>query len=200
VCQFWNTTAAGLVRATRILIAGATGVLGRATLPHLEQHDVTGLTRTREKLDLLRALGAEAFVCDVYDYPALLAVATQAQPQIVVNFLTDLSGGSAAANSRIRREGAANVFDAAAATGASRLLVESVAFPLEGDAGAAVEELEQATRRFAGEALILRFGRLWGPGTFHESPREPPAVEIHKAGAEAARLIVDAPAGTYIVT
>jgi nucleoside-diphosphate-sugar epimerase len=184
----------------RILIAGATGVLGRATLPHLKEHDVTGLTRTREKLGLLRALGADAFVCDVYDYPALLAIVTQAQPETVVNFLTDLSAGSAAANSRIRREGATNVFNAAAATGAARLVVESVAFSLEGDAGAAVEELEQATRTFAGEALVLRFGRLWGPGTFHESPREPPAVEIGKAGAEAARLTVAAPAGTYVVT
>jgi nucleoside-diphosphate-sugar epimerase len=43
----------------RILVAGATGVLGRATLPHLKGRDVVGLTRSREKLPLLRALGAE---------------------------------------------------------------------------------------------------------------------------------------------
>jgi nucleoside-diphosphate-sugar epimerase len=56
----------------RILVAGATGVLGRATLPHLEGHEVVGLTRKREKLELLRALGVGGVVCDVYDYEELL--------------------------------------------------------------------------------------------------------------------------------
>lgn len=42
----------------RILFAGATGVLGLATLPHLDGHEVVGLTRTRTKLEALRALGA----------------------------------------------------------------------------------------------------------------------------------------------
>jgi nucleoside-diphosphate-sugar epimerase len=43
----------------RILVAGATGVLGRATLPHLKGEDVLGLTRAREKLPRIQALGAE---------------------------------------------------------------------------------------------------------------------------------------------
>jgi uncharacterized protein YbjT (DUF2867 family) len=42
----------------RILVAGASGVVGRATLPHLTQHDVAGLTRSPEKLGSLRDLGA----------------------------------------------------------------------------------------------------------------------------------------------
>ena len=71
---------------TRVLFAGATGVLGRATLPHLEGHDVVGLTRTRDRLELLRALGAHGVVCDVYDYKELLRVAEETKPQIVINF------------------------------------------------------------------------------------------------------------------
>jgi nucleoside-diphosphate-sugar epimerase len=184
----------------RILVAGASGVLGRATLPHLEGHDVVGLTRTPAKLNILHALGAEARVCDVYEYSDLLAVTEEARPQIVVNFLTDLAAGSEQRNNRIRREGAANVLQAATLVGATRLVVGSVAFRLAGDAARAVEQLEHETRRFPGEALILRFGRLWGPGTFHARRPEPPSVEIHKAGAEAARLITDARPGTYIVT
>ena len=62
---------------TRILFAGATGVLGRATLPHLKGHDVLGLTRTRDRLELLRALGAHGVVCDVYDFEELLRVAEE---------------------------------------------------------------------------------------------------------------------------
>jgi nucleoside-diphosphate-sugar epimerase len=187
-------------RAMRILVAGASGVLGRSTLPHLDRDEVVGLTRRGEKLQLLRDLGAEGVVCDVYDYPMLLRVTRRARPQIIVNFLTDLSEGSDEANSRIRHEGAANVLAAATAANAARLVVESVAFPLHGDAARALEQLEHATRRFPGEALILRFGRFWGPETLHESPTEPPTVQIEKAGAEASRLITNARPGTYVVT
>jgi nucleoside-diphosphate-sugar epimerase len=183
----------------RILIAGASGVLGRATLPHLARHDVVALTRARAKLPLLRDLGAEAVPCNVYDAAALLEAATAARPDVVVNFLTDLSGGTAAANNRIRREGGSNVRNAAAAAGAARLVVESVAFPLEGDSAEALAELERATFEFPGEALILRFGRFWGPDTFHETAPLAPAVHIETAGAVAARLLVDAAPATYVV-
>ncbi|HYT50608.1 MAG TPA: NAD-dependent epimerase/dehydratase family protein [Gaiellaceae bacterium] len=184
----------------RILVAGASGVLGRSTLPHLDRHEVIGLTRTGDKLQLLRDLGAEGIVCDVYDYPTLMRVAQRARPQIVVNFLTDLSAGSDEGNTRVRREGGANLLNAAKAANAARLVVESVAFPLHGDAARALEQLEHSTHRFPGEALILRFGRIWGPETLHQTPPQPPAVHIEKAGAEASTLITHAPPGTYVVT
>ena len=184
----------------RILVAGASGVLGRSTLPHLDRHEVVGLTRRDDKLQLLRDLGAEGVVCDVYDYPTLLRATQEARPQIIVNFLTDLSAGSAEANIRIRREGAANLLNAAKATDAARLVVESVAFPLHGDAARALEQLEHSTHLFPGEVLILRFGRFWGPETLHETPPQPPTLHIDKAGMEASRLITHAPPGTVVVT
>jgi nucleoside-diphosphate-sugar epimerase len=184
----------------RILVAGATGVLGRATLPHLDRHEVIGLTRKPEKLQLVRDLGAEGFLCDVYDYATLLDLTQQTRPQIVVNFVTELSTRSDKANIRARREGAANLQNAARAANASRLVVESVAFALTGDAAQVVEELEQSTRRFPGDALILRFGRFWGPETWHQTPAEPPTIHIDKAGTETARLLVDASPGTFVVT
>jgi nucleoside-diphosphate-sugar epimerase len=184
----------------RILFAGASGVLGRATLPHLRGYEVTGLTRSSEKLELLRELGVEAAVCDVYDVDALLRLARAVQPEVVVNFVTDLASGSREANSRVRREGGKNLISAATATGAARLVTESVAFTLDADAAAAVHELEEASRAFAGASLILRFGRLWGAGTLYEVSPGRPAVHIETAGAEAARLIAQAPAGTYVVT
>jgi nucleoside-diphosphate-sugar epimerase len=64
----------------RILVAGATGVLGQGTLPHLEGNDIIGLTRTQEKLELLRKLCAEGIVCNVHDYEALLQVTQEARP------------------------------------------------------------------------------------------------------------------------
>jgi nucleoside-diphosphate-sugar epimerase len=97
----------------RILVAGATGVLGRATLPHLDRHDVLGLTREREKLPLLRALGAEGVVCDIYDLWELLRLTQERKPDVVVNFVTDLSAGISEANNRARREGGKNLVSAA---------------------------------------------------------------------------------------
>jgi nucleoside-diphosphate-sugar epimerase len=132
----------------RVLVAGASGVLGRSTLPHLDGHEVVGLTRTGDKPQLLRDLGAQGIVCDVYDYPTLLRVTRRARPQIIVNFLTDLSAGSDEANNRVRCEGAANLLNAAKAANAARLVVESVAFPLHADAARALEQLERSTRGF----------------------------------------------------
>ena len=184
----------------RILIAGASGVLGRATLPHLSAHDVVGLARSPEKLEPLRDLGAEPVLCDVYDYETLLGVMERARPRIVVNFLTDLSAGSAEANNRIRSEGATNLLNAATAIAAHRLVVESVAFTLDEDGARAVERLEQATSEFAGESIILRFGRLWGPGTAYRTAPQPPTIHIERAGAHAARHLTHAPSGIYVVT
>jgi len=184
----------------RILFAGASGVLGRATLPHLDGHDVVGLTRTETGSRTIRELGAEAVVCDVYDRAALLAAVERTRPQTVVNFLTDLSGGSREANARIRRVGGANVLAAAVAANASRLVVESVAFPLEGDGAAAAEELERTASRFPGDALVLRFGRFWGPGTFHETAPPPPSIRIDQAGRRAAGLIVAGEPGMHAVS
>ena len=183
---------------TRILFAGATGVLGRATLPHLESHDVVGLTRTRSRLKLLRALGAVGVVCDVYDYEELLRVAEETKPQIVVNFLTDLSSGVGEANERVRREGGSNLVRAAMSVEARRLVVESVSFRLEGTAGAALEEMERTALASPLEVLILRFARLWGPDTWHSGPSGD-AIHVEEAGVQAAKLLTSAPPGTYVI-
>jgi nucleoside-diphosphate-sugar epimerase len=183
----------------RILVAGATGVLGRATLPHLDRHDVLGLTRTPEKLPLLRELGAEGVVCDVYDARALTRVVQDWSPDVVVNFVTDLSAGSSEANNRVRREGGKNLVSAAEAAAPRRLILESVAFPLERPAAEAVERMEQTALRSPLEILILRFGRLWGPGTLYQEPPEPPAIYVDDAGARTADLITSGPPGTYII-
>jgi nucleoside-diphosphate-sugar epimerase len=183
----------------RILVAGATGVLGRATLPHLKRHHVLGLTRAREKLPLLRALGAEGVVCDVYDSQELLLLARERRPNVVVNFVTDLSAGSSEANNRARREGGRNLVTAAEAAGSRRLILESVAFPLERPAAEALEQMEQTALESPIEVLILRFGRLWGPATFYQEPPKPPAIHIDVAGARAADLIISGLAGTYVL-
>ena len=68
---------------------GATGVLGRELLPMLADHAVVGMTRSR--VDVVRALGAEPVVADVYDRERVLAVVAAARPDVVVHLLTDLA-------------------------------------------------------------------------------------------------------------
>jgi nucleoside-diphosphate-sugar epimerase len=189
----------------RIFVAGATGALGAQLVPRLvaDGHDVAGMTRSERKAERLRALGAEPVVCDVYDAERLAEAVTRFAPVAVVHALTDLPpdqrdlSAAAAANSRIRREGTRNLLAAARAAGARRFLAESIAFPTQGDGQAAVEEHERAVLDAGG--VVLRYGRFYGPGTWHEQDTAPPpAVHV----AEAARRTVealDAPPGVIRV-
>lgn len=184
----------------RILIVGASGVLGRATLPHLAGHEIVGTTRSQHKRDLLASLGATPELCDVYAPGAIERVACAARPEMVVNFLTDLAAGPGPANSRIRVEGAPLVSAAARLAGARRLVVESTAFETTGASAAAVAALEEDARASGLEALVLRFGLFWGPGTWSEGPPERrPAVHVAEAGRRAAALIVGGAPGVHVV-
>jgi nucleoside-diphosphate-sugar epimerase len=164
----------------RIFVAGATGAIGRELLPLLHGHEVFGMTRSRP--ELVRELGAEPVVCDVYDRERVFSSVASAQPEVVVNLLTDLAARDFEANSRIRREGSRNLTDAAVAAGARKLVVESVAFELPPAGAAALEELERMTRESGLEHEILRFGLLWGPHTWHEEDAgEPGRIHVREA-------------------
>lgn len=188
----------------RIFVAGATGVIGIRLVPLLVAagHTVAGTTRTAAKAETLRALGAEPVVCDVYDAAALRDAVVAFAPDAVVHELTDLPddprriGEHGAANARIRREGTNNLIAAAAAAGVRTLLVQSVAWELPGDAGAAVTDLESAV--LAAGGVVLRYGQFYGPGTYHESPPESPRVHVDEAARRTADLL-DAPSGIVTV-
>jgi nucleoside-diphosphate-sugar epimerase len=172
----------------RIFLAGATGVLGVRLVPLLvaEGHVVAGMTRSPDKAAGLRTLGAEPVVCDVFDSAALEAAVVGFRPDTVMHQVTDLPDvppmlpEHRAANSRIRREGTRNLLAAARAAGATRFLAQSVAWDLGGDGGAATEELERSV--LAAEGVVLRYGRLYGPGTYNEEePPPPPRVHVDDA-------------------
>lgn len=160
----------------RVFVAGASGVVGRALVPLLaaEGHVVAGLTRSQP--ELVRSLGAEPVVCDVYDRERLVPAVRDFAPEALAHLLTDLPdeedrlGEFGAANARMRREGTRNLLDAAPGV---RVVAQSVAFPLEGEGAAAVAELERLVAEAGG--VVCRWGRLYGPGTYyeHELPPEP---------------------------
>ena len=189
----------------RIFLAGASGVLGVRLVPLLVAagHQVAGMTRSPEKADRLRALGAEPVVCDVFDLAALEDAVARARPDAVLHQLTDLPDEAssipeyAAANARIRREGTSNLLAAARAAGATRFLAQSVAWQLAGDAGAATGELERSV--LAAGGVVLRYGRFYGPGTYHEqAPPPPPRVHLDEAARRTVAAL-DEPPGMLTV-
>ena len=119
----------------KFFVAGATGAVGKRLVPHLvkEGHDVVGLTRTPEKAEGLRALGAEPAVADGLDAEALRAAVVAAKPEVVIHQMTGLTGVKSFRNfdkefalaNRLRTEGTDHLLAAARAAGARRLVAQS---------------------------------------------------------------------------
>ncbi|MBM3668189.1 MAG: NAD(P)-dependent oxidoreductase [Actinobacteria bacterium] len=121
----------------RVLLAGASGVVGRPLTALLAGagHDVVGTTRSRSKAEAIRAAGAEPAIVDALDLPALEAVVAEARPEVVINQLTALPDAldfrdpdSLAATNRLRSEVGPALARMAAEAGARRLIAQSVAF------------------------------------------------------------------------
>ncbi|MEU5672803.1 NAD-dependent epimerase/dehydratase family protein [Micromonospora sp. NPDC047762] len=160
----------------RIVLAGSTGVIGRRLEPILtaQGHEVIGLARN----------GPVAV--DVLDRDAVAAAVRDARPDVVMHQLTSLSTGDFAANSRLRRTGTRNLVDAALAAGVQRIVAQSIAWAYEPGTEPATEEipldlgaaeprqtsvagaaaLESAVQE-APEWVVLRYGTLYGPGTWY---------------------------------
>lgn len=190
----------------RIFLAGATGVIGVRLIPLLVAggHTVAGMTRSAARAGMLRGLGAEPVVCDVYDAAALTAVVAAFRPDIVFHQLTDLPDDAAdipqwsGRNRRIRDEGTRNLLAAAHAAGAGRVIVQSISWeqPTE-EAQAAIGAFERLVLRDGG--VVIRYGQFWGPGTYYPAA-PPPRPRIHLD--DAARQTVaalDTPPGLTIV-
>jgi hypothetical protein len=188
----------------RIFLAGASGVIGIRLVPLLvaDGHRVAAMTRSPEKADRLRSLGAEPIVCDVFDADALSEAVGAFAPEMLMHQLTDLPdrlerlGEYAARNDRMRTEGTRNLLAAAATARAERFLAQSIAWKPTGR-GAAVEEHERQVLDAGG--LVLRYGQLYGPDTFypHEFPPHP-RVHVDEA-AEATLGLLDAAPGVVVI-
>jgi nucleoside-diphosphate-sugar epimerase len=179
-----------------VFVAGASGAIGPPLVRSLREagHTVTGMTRREDRAQQIRAGGADAVVCDVFDRPALEAAVAAARPDVVVNQLTALphrfdfrDPHLYDATNRVRTEGTRNLIAAARAAGARRMVAQSIAFvylpegewvkgeeaPVMTDApgpfGSALEAVFDLERQVLGvegmEGLVLRYGFFYGPGT-----------------------------------
>jgi nucleoside-diphosphate-sugar epimerase len=160
-------------------------------------HEVTAMTRSVLRAAELEAAGADPVVCDVFDADGVRAAMAGASPDAVIHQLTALPAridwsdpNVFDANNRVRTEGTRNLVDAALAAGAHRMVAQSIAFayapagervkhedaalltdgpPPVGGAIAAIAELERLVTSTIGiEGLVLRYGTLYGPGTYYD--------------------------------
>ncbi|HEY0224593.1 MAG TPA: NAD(P)-dependent oxidoreductase [Pseudolabrys sp.] len=209
----------------RIFLAGAGGVIGRRLTPMLHDagHTVIGTTRSVDKADAIAALGAAPAVVDAFDADAVMRAVKAAAPDLVVHQLTDLPfapgtpqyAEGLARNSRLRVEGTRNLVAAARAAGVRRLVAQSIAFvyapgpglrveadPLNGDPALAatvdgVKALEEAALSMP-EGIVLRYGLLYGEGTWSaDKPIRPPSVHVDAAAHAALLAVTRAKPGIY---
>ncbi|MBN9008130.1 MAG: NAD(P)-dependent oxidoreductase [Rhizobiales bacterium] len=190
-------------------------------------HTVTGATRTSGGEARLKAQGVNPVVVDVFDRDALERAVVTAEPDVVIHQLTDLAGGidpqspekATKRNAHLRREGTANLAAAARAAGTKRLIAQSIAWayapkdlpfleddPLdihaEGTRAISVSEgvvpLENAVlKQDAFIGIVLRYGQLYGTGTWSAEPTGSAPVHVD-AAAYAAFLAIDhGRAGVY---
>ncbi|MDX6696713.1 MAG: hypothetical protein QOE65_110 [Solirubrobacteraceae bacterium] len=207
-------------------------------------HEVVGMTRSEAGAERLREAGAEPVVADVHDGERVAAAVAAAAPDAIVNQLTDLPArfrpreldARYAANDEIRRVGTRHLLDAARRSGVGRFVAQSNAFwyppgpqelagedrPLNtgarGIVGRSVRtmaEVEATSRAAPLEAVILRYGVFYGPGTWYGrggdvaeqvARRRYPLIGrgvhsfVHVAdAADAAVRALAAPPGTYNV-
>jgi nucleoside-diphosphate-sugar epimerase len=209
-----------------ILVAGASGAIGRrlCLLLVADGRRVVGTTRSKDKALALSAIGVEPAVVDVYDENRLREVVRDAQPAVVIHQLTDLPPAldpaqmpaARARNARIREIGTRNLLAAAVAAGVRRVVAQSIAFayasgpmpyredaPLNVDApghvgltARAVASLERQVLSAPLTGVVLRYGRLYGPGTGFDQPQGRGSVHVD-AAADAARRAINAGSGVY---
>ncbi len=210
----------------RILVAGASGAIGRRLCRLLveEGWTVSGTTRSTERAAALWDMGVEPVVADVFDARHWQQAVIDARPDIVIHQLTDLPPALDPArmaearlrNARIRELGTQHLVAAAIAAGARRLIAQSVAFayapgpapwheeaPLNvaapdpaGLSARGVASLEQQVRASGLESVVLRYGKLYGPGTGFDAPL--PGGPVHvDAAADAARRAITQGSGIY---
>jgi nucleoside-diphosphate-sugar epimerase len=118
----------------RVLVAGATGVMGRQLLPRLADagHEVFAMVRKESDGPAVTELGAVPVFADALDRAAVEAAVRQAAPEVIVHQLTAIRhvdprhmARSFAATDRLRTEGTDNLLAAARAVGVRRFVAQS---------------------------------------------------------------------------
>lgn len=160
----------------KVLVAGATGALGRPLVRQLVErgHEVFGMTRSESRAELIRGLGATPVVADALDPVAVARAVGESEPEVIVHQATALSGSvdvrhfdrSLALTNRLRTEGTDHLLAAGRAIGVKRFVAQS----------------------FAG----WPFARSGGPVKAEADPLDPAPPQAMRGALEAIRHLEDA--------
>jgi nucleoside-diphosphate-sugar epimerase len=207
-----------------VLVAGATGVVGRVLLPLLQErdHHVIALVRNAERARHLRSQlrtddeVADIAVADVLDASELLRETTRVAPDVVICQLSGFRAADIAAGleetARLHEIGVRNLVAAAAAAGTRRIVTQSMAAVYRPDGHDVLDENAplwteapgrwgQTVRAVAAmeetiltcpevEGVALRYGALYGPGTWFA-----PGGSIYERVRGSALPLIDRGAG-----
>lgn len=213
-----------------IFLAGATGAIGQVLSRLLVANGwkVYGTTRSNEKVSLLKELGVEPVVVDVFEASKLKEIMADIRPEVVIHQLTDLPYALAekempaalVRNARLRSEGTGNLVDAATSAGCKRIIAQSISFiydegrtphveedpllppthPVYGETADGVRNLERQVVESGVEGLVLRYGLLYGPKTGFDEPIAPASVHVEAAAKAAELAVAKGSTGIYNVT
>jgi nucleoside-diphosphate-sugar epimerase len=180
----------------KVLIAGATGAIGKPLLSCLSDagHELFVLVRSPKGNRGVAAKRVVEVVADALDAAAVLEAVRHVKPDGIINELTALPKhytpedmrAAAPRDKEVRVKGSANLLAAARAASCRRYILQSSAFWYADGAGLADEtasfafdaspgiadgcrtyaDLESAALESGLQAVLLRYGFFYGPGTW----------------------------------
>lgn len=173
---------------TKIFVTGATGLIGTKLTKRLieEGYEVAGLTTSEKGKEKLDNAGVKAYIGNILEYDTIEKSIGDFKPDIIMNEITDLKQVDMSANTKVRIEGTKNLVEAAIKHDIPHIQSQSIAFVYEAGDTLATEEtsldydasgdrkitvdgvegLEKESARL-NKHVILRYGLLYGPGTWY---------------------------------
>lgn len=180
----------------KVLLAGATGAIGRQLVPALVKagHHVTAIIRDPAKRQAVEHLGGEALVADVMDRGALLKAVEGLSADAVLHQATALRSAGTRLRpddptNALRRTGTTHLLQVARAVGATRFVTQSLITGYgyvdhghrllteddpfghpRGTYGDPVAEACRSTEEqvMAEDGIALRYGMFYGPHAFSD--------------------------------
>jgi nucleoside-diphosphate-sugar epimerase len=121
----------------KIIVAGASGAMGRALVPLLIRagHDVTGIVQRPRSVEVVHGLGAAPRTVDALDAGAVMSCFREVRPQVVIHQLTAIPATvnmrhfdrDFALTNLLRTEGTRNLLAAAVDVGATHFIAQGFA-------------------------------------------------------------------------